>query len=56
MEMKVNEEREPQKKKNIAFRATLSIPEDDESMDEDEEDKFSMLIRKVGKCSTRKVE
>ena len=57
MEMKVWEEREPQKKKNITFTATPSIPEDDEFMDENEEDEFVMLFKKVKKMwanSTKK--
>ena len=54
MDMKVREEREPPKKTSIAFRVTPSIPEDDESMDEDEEDEFAMLIRKVGKIFYKK--
>ena len=33
MKMKVREEREPQKKKAIAFRATPSIPEEENFMD-----------------------
>jgi len=49
MKMKVREERESPKKKAIAFRASPSIPEDDDSMDEDEENEFAMLIIKVGK-------
>ena len=53
MEMNVREEIEPQKKKNISFRATPSIQEDDNSMD-DEEDEFAMLIRKVGKLFYKK--
>ena len=53
MEMKVQKEREPQKK-NITFRAIPSIAEDDESMDEDEEDEFAMLVRKVGKMFYKK--
>jgi len=52
--MNVLEEREPQKKKNIAFRATPSIPEDDESMDGDEADEFAMLDRKIGKLFYKK--
>jgi len=48
MEMKVREERETQKKKAIAFKATPStIDEEDSSKDEDED--FAMLIRRVGK-------
>ena len=47
MEMKVREEREPLKKKAIAFRASLSISEED-SIDENEKN-FAMLLRKVGK-------
>ena len=51
--MKVREEREPLKKKYIAFRAFPSIPEEEDSMDKNEED-FVMLIRKVGKMFNNK--
>ena len=46
MKMKVQEERELPKEKIIAFRATLSIPIDDDSMDEEEENEFGMLVKK----------
>ena len=53
MEMKVREERETPKKKAIAFKATPStIDEEDSSKDEDEG--FAVLIRKVGKCFIRR--
>ena len=54
IEMKVREEREPPKKKAIAFRSSPSIAEDDDLMDEDEKDEFAMLIRKVGKLFYKK--
>ena len=54
MKMKVRKEREPLKKKAIAFRATSSIPEEYDSMDEDEEDEFAMLVRKVEKMFYKK--
>ena len=47
--MKVREEWEPPTKKSIIFRASLSIPEEEDSMDENEEEDFPLLIRKVGK-------
>jgi len=47
--LKVQQEKKFPKKKAIVFRATPSITEDNDSMDEDEEDKFDMLIRKVEK-------
>ena len=47
--MKVHEEKEPLKKKSIAFKATPSIAEDNEFMSEGEEEEFSILVRKVGK-------
>ena len=53
MEMKVREGRDPTKKKVIAFKATLSIVEDEETTDEGEED-FTMLIRKVKKLFYKK--
>jgi len=53
MEMKVRVENEPQKK-NVTFKATPSIPKDKESMDEDEEDEFAMLVRKVDKMFHKK--
>ena len=49
MERNNMEEREPQKKKSIAFKATPSFQEDDEDMDEEDEDEFAMVVRKVGK-------
>ena len=49
MEMKVREDREPPKKKSIVFRVSPSIPEDEDSMDKNEEEDFTTLIRKVGK-------
>ena len=52
--MKVQEERKLPKKKTISFRATPSILEDDDSMDEEEEDEFSMLVRKVKKMFCKK--
>ena len=55
MEMEIQEEREPSKKKAIAFRATSSIPEKDESMDEDEEKELSMLVKRLARYSKRRV-
>ena len=52
--MKVREGREPSKKKFIAFKATPSIAEEEESTGEGEEEDFSMLIRKVGKMFYKK--
>ena len=49
MEMKVREERAPSNKKAIAFRASTSIPEKEEFMNENKEEEFAMLIRKVEK-------
>ena len=43
MEMKVGEEREPPKKKFIAFKATPSSIEEEESPKDGDED-FTMLI------------
>jgi len=54
MEMKIREEREPQKRMNVTFKATPSIPEDEKFMNEDEEDEFSVLVRKVGKMFYKK--
>ena len=51
MEMKVCEGREPTKK-SITFKATPSIVEYDESLEEGEKD-FAMLIRKIEKTSER---
>ena len=53
MEMKVREERETLKKKAIAFKATLSSFNEDESSEDDDED-FTMLIRKVEKMFYKK--
>jgi len=39
----------PSKKKSIAFRASPSIPKEEDSMDENKEEAFAMIIRKVGK-------
>ena len=52
--MKVRDGRESPKKRSIAFKATPSITEDDESLDEGEEEDFAMLIRKVGKIFYKK--
>ena len=53
MKMKVREERETPKKKAIAFKATPStIDKEDSSKDGDED--FSMLIRRVGKIFYKK--
>ena len=53
MKMKVRQERETPKKKAIAFKATLStIDEEDSSKNGDEG--FAMLIRKVGKMFYKK--
>ena len=54
MEMKVREEREAPKKKAIAFKATLTIHDEDDSSEDCDED-FAMLIRKVGKMFYKKV-
>ena len=54
MEMKVHEEREPPKKKSMTFKATPYIAEDDESMDKNEEEEFTMLVRKLGKLFYKK--
>ena len=48
MEMKVREEREPPKKKSIAFKATPSSIEEEELSEDGDED-FAMLIQRVGK-------
>ena len=48
MERKVRVEREPRKKRSVAFKATPSISEGNEIMDDDE-DEFSMIMRKVEK-------
>jgi len=53
MKMKVREEKEPQKKKSIPFKATpSSIKEEESSKDSDED--FAMLIRRVGKMFYKK--
>ena len=52
IEMKVREEREPPKKKSIAFKATPSSIEEELSKDSDED--FVMLIRNVGKMFYKK--
>ena len=49
MVRKVRVKKEPQKKKSVAFKITPSILEDKDTMDEDEEDEFAMLMRKVGR-------
>ena len=54
MEMKVREEREPPKKKAIASRASPSIQEEDDSMDENEEEDFAILARNIGKIFYKK--
>ena len=48
MKMKMREEREPPKKKAIAFKATPSSFDEEESSEDGDED-FAMLIKKVGK-------
>ena len=53
MKMKVREEREAPKKKAIAFKATPSSFDEDESSEDYDED-FTMLIRKVGKMFYKK--
>ena len=53
MEMKVREEREATKKNAIAFKATPSSYNEDESSEDYDED-FAMLIRKVGKMFYKK--
>ena len=53
MKMKVREERETQKKKAIAFKATPSSFDEEESSEDGDED-FAMLIRKVGKMFYKK--
>jgi len=50
--MKVREEREPPKKKSIAFKSTPSSIEEESSEDDDEG--FAMLIRRVGKMFYKK--
>ena len=52
IEMKVREDREPLKKRSIAFKGTpsiTSIVEKEDSLDEGEEEDFAMLLSKVGK-------
>jgi len=53
MEMKVREERETPKKKAIAFKATPSTIDEEDSSEDGDED-FAMLIRKVGKMFYKK--
>ena len=53
MEMKVREERETLKKKAIAFKATPSSFDEEESSKDGDED-FAMLIQKVGKMFCKK--
>ena len=53
MKMKVREEKETPKKKTIAFKATPSSFDEEESS-EDGDENFSMLIRKVGKMFYKK--
>ena len=53
MKMKVREEREIPKKKAIAFKATPSSFDEEESSEDGDED-FAMLIRKVGKIFYKK--
>ena len=54
MEMNVQEEREPPKKKSIAFRVSPSMPEEEDSMNENEEEDSAMLIRRVDKIFYKK--
>jgi len=53
MKMKVGEERETPKKKVIAFKATPSTIDEEDSSEDGVED-FAMLIRKVGKMFYKK--
>ena len=53
MEMKVREERKTPKKKSIAFKATPSTIDEDNSSEDGDED-FAMLIRRVGKIFYKK--
>ena len=53
MEMKMREERGTPKKKAIAFKATPSSFDEEESL-EDGDENFAMLIRKVGKIFYKK--
>jgi len=53
MELKVRKERETRKKKAIAFKATSSSFNEEESSEDGDED-FTMLIRKVGKIFYKK--
>jgi len=53
IEMKVREERETLKMKAIAFKATPSFFDEEESSEDGDED-FAMLIRKVGKMFYKK--
>ena len=51
--MKVREKRETPKKKVIAFKATSSSFDEEESLKDGNED-FTILIRKVGKMFYKK--
>ena len=53
MEMKVREERATLKKKAIAFKATPSTLDEEDSSEDGDED-FAMLIRRVGKMFYKK--
>ena len=53
MEMKVREEREAPKKKALAFKATPTNHDEEDSSEDYDED-FAMLIRKVGKMFYKK--
>ena len=53
IEMKVREKRDIPKKKAIAFKATASSFDEEESLEDGDED-FAMLIRKVGKIFYKK--
>ena len=48
-EKNIREEREPQKKKSITFKATPSFQQNDEDMDEEDKDDFIVVVRKVGR-------
>ena len=52
--MNIREGKEPPKKKSIAFKATPSTTEEDESMNEGKEEEFFTLVRKVGKLFYKK--
>ena len=53
MEIKVREEREAPKKKALAFKATPSTHDEEDSSEDYDED-FAMLIWKVGKMFYKK--